>query len=130
MHAGTRRAVLSYWQLAVGTATRGQAMGTLRHISQESGSQQGKAFYNQFERALSNLSYAANLAIFEFRLASHPPNNCLIVQKLTCGGILVRSNCATLRVRGDTQARLILPLVNLVKHHRRIAWPSLGGATR
>ena len=38
MHAGTRRAVLSYWQLAVEAATRGQAMGTLRHISQESGS--------------------------------------------------------------------------------------------
>jgi hypothetical protein len=38
MHAGTRRAVLSYWQLAVEMATRGQAMGvppgTLRHISQ------------------------------------------------------------------------------------------------
>jgi len=68
MHAGTRRAVLSYWQLAAETATRGQAMGvppgTLRHISQESGYQQGKAFDNQFERALSNLSYAANLAIF------------------------------------------------------------------
>ena len=88
-----------------GNITRGQAMGTLRHINQEFGSQQGKALYNQFERALSNLSYAASLAIFKFRLASHPPNNCLIVQKLTCGGLLVLGRIVPLYECGEIPKR-------------------------
>ena len=89
-------------------------MGTLRHISQEFGSQQGKAFYNQFERALSNLSYAASLAIFKFRLAA-PPTTYLgmdndnadrdcsddgsdrdwVSLELVCKGAQAQANCCT-----------------------------------
>ena len=100
------------------------------YISQELGSQQGKAFYNHFERALSKLGYAARLSGNNFRPPpTHPTNNCLIVQKLTCGGLLVLGRIVPLYECGEIPKRGCYALGDPVKHNRRMAWPSLGGAT-